>query len=384
MVSISGWISLLFLVMSTYLAARIPFLNRIFAGLKQQLRWHHWVALLSVAAMFYHLGQLFWNFSGHIYVLFDLKKTAFLSGWISFACIVLSLPFAFFRRRISYRRWRAIHFATAFALIAALVHTFLIFKQKHSGQWAIFLLIAGLATISLLLAIILPLCPFWGKNYLITKISEVRPNLFLLKLNPRENKLLLKFQYDPGHFIYLKFLNPDFSRIWHPFTIISKPQEPHLELLVKARGRDTDRLKTLLVEVPVRILGPFGTSFWKTDQTQLWISYGVGAAIFLAAIRSFPHSFQKKIRFICCESSEENIFFEEELNQCMQANSNFTWELYIGSGQQFISEFKNRPLDRLSFEKFRICGHPGFQNSIKSMLISHGIPRLKIHLEGLL
>lgn len=192
--------------------------------------------------------------------------------------------------------------------------------------------------ISLLLAVILPAFPFWGRKYLITKFSEIRPNLFLVQLQPNEYEVSQDFHYDPGHFIYLKFFTRDFSRIWHPFTIISRPSESYIELFIKARGRDTNHLRTISVPTPVRLLAPFGTSFWKLDQAQLWIAYGVGAAIFLAAVRSFPLSFRKSIHFICCDSSEKNVFFSEELNRLMKMSPQFTWELYIGSGQEFIAE----------------------------------------------
>lgn len=385
MVRISGWIALILFVTSFYLAARVPVLNRIFDGLKRQLYWHHWVALLSVIAMLYHLGRLIWHFTGHLQLLFDWKDISLLSGWISFVGIVLlATPLAFFRTQIPYRRWRIIHLVTSLCLITALLHTLLIFKPQYYGEWAMFILVTALAIFSLLLAVIFPASPFWGRQYLVTQLTEARPNLFLLQLKPHEQEVSRHFNYGPGHFIYLKFITSGFSRTWHPFTIISRPSESYIELFIKARGRDTGRLKTMSLPTPVRILAPFGTLFWKLDQPQLWIAYGVGAAIFLAAVRSFPPSFRAKIHFICCDSSAANIFFSDELNRRMQMSPHFTWELYIGSGQQFVVEFKHRLFDNQRFEKVHICGHPGFQNSLKAMLISRGIRRKNIQLEGLL
>lgn len=385
MARLSAWIALIFFVISFYLAIRVPVLNRIFDGLKPQLRWHHWVALLSVIAILCHLGQLLWNFTGRFQLLFDWKDVALLSGWITFVGVVLlSTPLAFFRVQIPYRRWRVIHLMTSLCLLTALLHTLLILEPKYYGEWTIFILVTVLAMISLLLAVILPAFPFWGRKYLITKFSEIRPNLFLVQLQRNEYEVSQDFHYDPGQFIYLKFITRGFSQIWHPFTIISRPSESYIELFIKARGRDTNHLRTISVPAPIRVLAPFGTSFWKLDQAQLWIAYGVGAAIFLAAVRSFPPSFRKNIHFICCDSSETNVFFSEELNRLMQTSPQFTWELYIGSGQQFIAEFKHKPFSNRSFEHVRICGHPGFQKSLKMMLIYRGIQRRNIQLEGLL
>ncbi|MHB1221049.1 MAG: hypothetical protein ACYC0J_03555, partial [Gammaproteobacteria bacterium] len=164
----------------------------------------------------------------------------------------------------------------------------------------------------------------------------------------------------------------------------SKPSDPYIEHFIKARGRDTNRLDDILLPSPVQILAPFGTLFWKLDENQLWIAYGVGAAIFLAAIRSFPPSFRKKIHFICCDSSANNMFFGDELDDCMRSNANFSWEPYIGTGIQFIAEFSSKSFDIRSIDKVRICGHPLFQKNLKAMLVSRGIQSQDINLEGLL
>lgn len=384
MTRFSGYIALLFFMMSFYLASRIPILNRIFDGLQRQLRWHHWIAVVSVTAMLCHLGQLLWSYGEHFELLLNWSDFSLLSGWITFAGVIVTIPFAFYRVQIPYRRWRVIHLVTSLCLISVLLHTLLLLEPDKLREWVIFLLLAVLGIIALLLAVILPGFSFWGRKYQIIELYEPCPKLFLLKLQPYQDEVLPHFYYSSGHFLYLKFLSPDFSRIWHPFTIISKPCEPFIELFIKARGRDTKQLKSICLPAPIRILAPFGTPFWKLDQAQLWIAYGVGAAIFLAAIRSFQTSFRKKIHFICCDSSATKIFFSDELDDCMQQNLNFTWESYIGSGQQFIAEFSNKLLDIKSFEKVRICGHPGFQNNLKSMLISHGIRSSHIQLEGLL
>lgn len=384
MTQLSGWFSLAFLIASFYLASRVPILNKLFGGLKRQLRWHHLVALISIGAMLWHLGLLIWRYRGHLSFLFEWSDMMLLSGWISLTGIILALPFAFFRTQISYRKWRVTHLLTCVSLISALLHTFLLFEPKDSVEWIIFLFIMLLGSMSILSAVILPASPFWGKKYQITKISEPRTNLFLIQLKPGDQGIERSVHYTPGQFIYLKFVSFGFSRIWHPFTIISRPTEPHIELFIKARGRDTDRLNTISLATPVRILAPFGTSFWKKDQAQLWISYGIGAAIFLAAIRSFPLSQQKKIHFICCDISEKNIFFSDELNSLMEEISHFTWKPYIGTGQQFVIEFHNMLFDNQIFEQVRICGHPGFQNSLKSVLISRGVKSQNIELEGLL
>lgn len=382
---LSGWLALILFVASFYLSIRLPLLNRIFNGLKNQLYLHHLIALLSVTLMFIHLAQVVWNFRYHFELLFDWRDVAMLSGWITLIGIVLAMTFAFYRVQIPYRRWRFIHLLVFVCLITALIHTFLLFEPSSYSEWIIFALVVSLGITALLLAIILPSFSFWGKQYLIRSITEIRPKLFLLQLEPCFNQEVSPhFKFDPGHFIYLKFSHHDFSYIWHPFTIVSKPSDPYIELFIKARGRDTNRLDAILLPAPVRILAPFGTSFWKVDVNQLWIAYGVGVAIFLAAIRSFPSSFRKKIHFICCDSSEKNMFFKDELNDSMRRNANFTWEPFIGTGIQFISEFSSKSFDIKNIDKIRICGHPLFQKNLKALLVSRGIQSQDINLEGLL
>lgn len=386
--SLSGWLALILLLAPFYLSIRLPLLNRIFNGLKRQLHCHHLIALLSVIFIFFHLAQVVWSFRHHFDSLFNWRDIALLSGWITLVGVLLVMSFAFYRVQISYRRWRYIHLLTFICLITALIHTFLLFEPSSYNEWIIFALVVSMGAIALLLAVILPSFSFWGKKYLISKITEIRPKLFLLQLQPHpysnKQESSPHFQFEPGHFIYLKFFYPGFSYTWHPFTIVSRPSDPYIELFIKARGRDTDQLGAILLPAPVRILAPFGTSFWKRDESQLWIAYGVGAAIFLAAIRSFPPSLHNKVHFICCDSSAQNMFFREEFDECMRSNSNFTWESYIGTGIQFIAEFSTKSFDLSNINKVRICGHPLFQKNLKALLVSRGIQSQSINLEGLL
>lgn len=384
MTSVSGWTALILFIASFYLALRLPFINWIFDGLKFQLRWHHWVALSSVTFMFLHLVQVLWLFKGHLKLIIDWSDIGLLSGWLTLAGIVLTLPFAFYPVYIPYRQWRLIHLITAICLVTAIIHTLFLFEPNTVSEWTTIGLVVVLAMIALLFAIVLPAFSFWGEKYIITSVTEIRPKFFLLQLQSHnKNETSQHFHFHPGHFIYLKFSFSPFYGIWHPFTIISKPSAPLIELFIKARGKDTEKLSTISLPTPVRILAPFGTAFWKSDQYQLWIAYGVGVAIFLAAIRSFPSSYKKKIHFICCDTSVDKLFFSKEFNDCMQKHPNFTWETYIGSGIQFIEDFKNKAIDE-NVNKIRICGHPLFQKNVKAEFISRGFQSKNIELEGLL
>ncbi|MBN9288693.1 MAG: hypothetical protein BGO43_08750 [Gammaproteobacteria bacterium 39-13] len=383
MTRLSGYIALILFITSFYLSARIPIINKFFDGLKRQLCWHHWIAIISVIAMTCHFIQLFWRYINHINLLFRWNDIAILTGWITLIGIILITIFALFRRLIPYRQWRGIHLTSAACLVTALIHTFIFLEPNKLEEWLMYLSLTIFSATALLLSIVLPGFSNWGKKYLIKKIYEIRPKLFLLQLYPTD-LASRHFKFEPGHFVYLKFLSKNFSRIWHPFTIISRPSANYIELFIKDRGKDTQLLNTISLPSPVRILAPFGTAFWKMNQSQLWIAYGIGSAIFLAAIRSFPNAFSEKIHFICCDSSESNFFFKGELNRCMKQNPNFTWEFYIGSGQQFVDNFNHKPFDNMQFKLIRICGHPGFQNNLKSALKAKGVRSTNINLEGLL
>ena len=131
------------------------------------------------------------------------------------------------------------------------------------------------------------------------------------------------------------------------------------------------------------VSAPFGIPFWQDDANQVWISYGVGSAVFISAIRSFPTNYSSKVHYICCDRLESNIFFKNELVELAENNANFTWEEYIGSGQEFVANFARNNLLIKNYQLFRICGHPGFQNSLRGKLINNGVKSKFIHLEGL-
>ncbi|MFW7379302.1 MAG: ferric reductase-like transmembrane domain-containing protein [Oligoflexus sp.] len=379
MTSFSGWIALSLMILAFYFAIRSPFLNRLFGELKLQLQWHHYVGFACTAATLWHVGQLLWDFREAWHLLWlDLSV---ITGWISFIGLTLVIIFSFFRTAISYRLWRKIHLISSASLVAALIHTYLIYEPAAQREWLIFLGFVALGFIAFVFTAILPRFRFWGKAYLISQHQELRPGYFLTSLQVQNLKQSISIE--SGQFIYLRFLDKRFTRIWHPFTIVSTNPQHDIGLLIKARGQDTNQLADLRLPTHVKVWGPFGSRFWKHDDNQLWISYGVGVAIFLGAIRSYPENFQKKVHFICCDGSEDKVFFRDELEKCGQAHPGFSWEVFIGSGYEFIQAFDKRSLSSKNDLLVRICGHPGFQNSVKMKLIAKGIPRSKIHLEGL-
>ena len=380
MTIVSGWLALLLFILSFYAAARLPLFNRVASGLKKQLKWHHGVALLSLAAMFWHLGTILLAYIGQMNQLFDPWEFSLSTGWLALAGITLTVILAFLRPKLDYRPWRRLHLITPFCLLLALLHCYLLMEPTTTSEWLQYTGTASFALVALLLTVVLPNTRFWGRAYAIYQKSEPRPGLFLLQLKPQRPQKELRFE--AGHFIFLRFNTPGFSSLWHPFTIVSGPPYGDIQLFVKARGRDTNLLKDASLPSDVSVLGPFGEVFWQDSASQLWIAYGVGAAIFLAAIRSFPA--KDRIHFICCDISLEQIFFSNELDLYQARYPSFSWEAFIGSGQDFVTKFPSQNLKLHEFSNFRICGHPGFQKSVKSKIMAQGIAPQRIRLEGLL
>jgi len=286
---LTGWIGILLLAIGFCTPARSPLFSAKVGGYRLQLKMHHWLGVAAVVSMILHLGLLLWDYAPSPGQLFELSESGISTGWVALICALAVTAVAFSFRSAPYRRWRRIHLIVILGFIAGILHSFLILEPRSLAEWCLLATPALIGVFGIAWTLWIPRSPFFGTRYAIVRQTTLRSDLFLQLLKPSSNAKALGFE--AGQLIFLRYSAPQFSRMWHPFTVIGFSNSGEIELLIKARGRDTNLLREAELPSPVSINGPFGVRFWRSDEPQIWIAYGVGIAIFLAAARTIPECF---------------------------------------------------------------------------------------------
>gem|GEM_PF-4254885 len=377
----TGWMALSLFALGFCTPVRSPKVNALIGGYRLQLQIHHWMGVASIAFMFLHLGVLAVDYSSSPGELFEWGDLAVLSGWIAIICSTIVAGVAFKFRTTPYRKWRRIHLVLIAGFLTGILHAFLLFEPRTILEWGAVVVTALIGGAGIAWGLWLPQLPAFGVPYVISSQNSLGPDLFSQSLIPADPHRVLQFK--AGEFVFLRYCDPLFTRMWHPFTVVRFSESGAFELLVKARGRDTDLLNKVSLPCHVRINGPFGEKFWVSDVPQIWIAYGVGIAIFLAAARTIPEQYQSMVRLVYCEKNEGRIVFAEEIDEISAAKKQFTWTQSFGEGPDVVKRLRNEfPIWSRSFQLFRVCGHPGFQNSVRKGLLAAGVARDAIVLEG--
>jgi predicted ferric reductase len=378
---ISGWLSVTLLAIGFWTSLKTPGLNRIAGGLRKQLHFHHWLGLAGIAAIVGHLILVCWEAAPNLLTLFDITDVAMTTGWAAFLATAIAGADAFRFRSAPYRRWRYVHLILILSFTSGFLHTVVIWEPRTAAEWLPIAAVGLTGLTGIVVSVILPHTQYLGFSGAISQQKNLRSDLFLQSVSFDATSKIDDFR--PGHFIYVQYQDRIFTRLWHPYTIVGFRPNRAVELLIKARGRDTNLLQKIHTPCPIRVRGPFGTPFWGEQKDQLWIAYGVGLAIFLCASRTIPAEFERKIHLIYCDKAADKLVFANEFNALQLAKSNFSWEAALGEGAEVLTGFAGKVSQWVdSYGIFRVCGHPGFQNAVKEMLIDSGIPPKFITLEG--
>ncbi|MBP9707749.1 MAG: ferric reductase-like transmembrane domain-containing protein [Oligoflexales bacterium] len=379
---LAGWIAILLLAISFCSAIKSPRLNKIFRGYRKQLKFHHLLGVTAVLFMIGHLIALLLDYASSISQLFDPFDVSIWTGWIALMSTVILVLIAFRFRSSPYRRWRHIHLLLIPSFLTAVIHSYIILEPRTILEWFMIVSVTLIGMLGIAWTMWISQRTSFGTSYTIVKHTELRPDLFLQTLQAKSTDAAIEIE--AGQYVYLSYSASQFSRMWHPFTVIGFSDSGELELLIKARGRDTNLLPNILLPSPVSIHGPFGSKFWQTNESQLWLAYGVGIAIFIAAARTVPENYNSKIHLTYCEKSFDRIILRNEFDLLVKKNCQFSWEQSYGEGKEVLRDLEKR-VEHWSkeYKLIRICGHPGFQDSAKKLFRSAGVPSHSIILEGL-
>lgn len=330
---------------------------------------HTMFTTIFVAASLGHTGAYFFAFDGSVSVSHQQaalalgkpaleespgRRTAtwamLLDSWVGAsgvalfalvvaAAVLLAASHLHFRRQVR----RLAHMAFDACLVGALFHS----SQGNSHLWAYVLLPACIYCVDQLLQ-----GRVSGQSVPVLSAKCVGNDAVQLNVTRSQG-----VEFQSGAFVQIKL--PDAgSSTWHPFTIMSAPQEHHLCLVLKRRGEWTGRVLSAVQAMQARgrpgadafpkgvhIRGPYlpQTAAWPRARHVLLVGEGIGIVPMLATARDYalrlqaaaagtPHrQFHTASMHVCwlADSEAELRWLQEQLPDTHASGGRLTVDIFI-------------------------------------------------------
>lgn len=389
---LTGVLGLACMLLSAALSARVPGFDQPFGGLTRLWHTHH---LLGAAALFMlMLHPLLLAFAaqsvgaglGFATLFPPLSDIASWSGWVALLLMMIFLAptFSFFGPP-HYERWKRVHDIAPFAVILALVHTFLFTRTMPANLdyvvWTVFALLAVGAV----------LWRFVGSRrigrlpYTVAGIERPANNVVELTLEPKKRPL----RYQAGNFVYMTPFDRELAAGCgeeHPYTLSSSPRESNLRIAIKDLGDASRALQSIQPGSRVTVEGPYGRFFKTPDEVatpELWICGGIGVTPFLARMRHLRKLEQGgDIRFLYCVQDEARALYLDELQTLADAIPGFRLIPHYFYREGPISQsFMRENCGDIERREVYICGPQPLSRLAQSHLRALGVGRANIHTE---
>jgi predicted ferric reductase len=306
---------------SLALATLLAPIERAFGGLDRVAVWHRHAAVAGVLLLIPHVALVssspdrYATSLGHALGDIALVGLLVLTLWaLAPSLRAARWPGPIQRMaRASYERWLTGHRLTGVFVIVAVVHGAIVDPVlRHSLLLRVAFLIVGAAGAiaylyrELLARYVVPIY-----DYTVADVRRPTKTTLEVTLTPVRKRLT----FTPGQFVFLALGG---SGGWqrHPFSVSSRPSDPHLELTIKAAGDYTrDLYDQLRPGIPAKLAGPFGGfDYRQGGHDQIWIAGGIGVTPFLSWIRSIDGQFDRQVDFFYSVAHAEDAVDLDEIH----------------------------------------------------------------------
>lgn len=231
-------------------------------------------------------------------------------------------------------------------------------------------------------------------KYVLQSSSQQNPSVFGLEFEPQTGTLM---PYEPGQYVFVRFLESDLPKESHPFSISSAPESHSstLQVMIKNSGDYTSQINKLKIGDIATLDGPYGNfmdSDTATADTPLvMLAGGIGITPIISALRSqIEKQPSRRMILVWGLTSQNDLLLLDELQQMKQKNDNFSYHIIFSRepvdsfdhGRISEEYLQNIGVDALYPEAdFFICGPAPMMSSMKKILTDNQVPQIKIHIE---
>lgn len=302
---------------------------------------------------------------------------------------VIWITSALFRRNISYRWWKRIHFISYLVFPLVYMHSLNVGTTLLSTNLRYFWYLLGAIYPIIVAVSILHHLGFFKRKGTIIKKEHLNTevNRFTIELERPINVF-------PGQFIYIQLSRGGES---HPFTVSHIVSGTQIMISPKKEGKFTKMLDTIVTPKKVFVDGPYGVftaPAFEVDAPIVFLAGGIGITPFIETSKRVA---QDKVLFYS-EQTYTNAPFREELLRIYEAKSSQQKgtkdadivfaitkekcdEKHCEEGRIDEKMLRKYLKKSLGGYQYYICGPKGFIKAMKQLLKSQGVRRQQIQTE---
>jgi predicted ferric reductase len=389
---ILGAEAVLMFSMALVLVTLIPAIESIFNGMDRVALWHKYLAVAGVVLMLAHpvlaAAEPLPGLTSLTILGTGLGSLAQL-GLLVLAVWALAPSLSRMRwgaplkalARKSYSKWLTAHRLMGLFVIAAVAHGALVDPalEESTTLRVVYLAIGGVGIAAYLYRELLARHVIHVYDYTVSQATQLNDTTLNVRLAPTGDPLT----YRPGQFLVVAF-GGTFGWERHPFTIDSSPEDPYLELTIKASGDYTSTLYAGMTPgVPAKVVGPFGRfDYRQGGDQQVWIAGGVGVTPFLSWIRSLDDGFHRTVEFWYSVEHESDALFHDEIQAAAAKHPTFHPHLAVTSRDGYLTAQQAAgDLEVGTTTSVFMCGPPPMTKALQQGFESLGVPKDQVRFE---
>lgn len=361
------------------LASRHPLVEKYIAPLDELYSYHRWLGTVGGSLIIIHLLTLIIralpNTKLAMSYFIPSGNPAYTMGILAFYSFILLVVISLYRY-LSYNVWKILHVIFGLGIVANLLHILKIGSDLAESEalnlWMIFITLNAIS--------------FWIYRRLVYTVNYCKYEIVDVKKESAVARIIMKpveekLMYDPGQFAFFKFVSKEVRRESHPFSIISLPEDPNLEIGVKDLGDNTRKFGKLKAGDVVKVYGPhggFGRQYGKGKQPVL-IGAGIGIAPLLPLLKTGDAD---PIVFYCTNSVDEAVYHRDILALAEKDKSIDYSHFCTGDqGHLSVESMKKRFGDDLTKYEYYLCGPSEMIKQISEKLVESGVSKRDVHSE---
>jgi predicted ferric reductase len=378
-----GLVGTLLFAISLILSVRTKWMDRLFKGLNNLYKIHHYLGQIAFCLLLVHPLFLIPKYAGNManaakFLLPDPSHIATNPGIFSLFMMILLLVLTLYLRP-KYNIWKWTHKFLGLAFFLASLHVYLIVSDT-SRFWPLklyMLTFIGLGLVSFVGYSLLGRFLIKKYAYQVVKVTEIAADTWEIQMSPVASSIKFK----PGQFVFVSFKDKNIGNESHPFSISSGVNDRDLSITVKNLGDYTAKLSQLKSGTPVIIEGAYGALAANIDDTkkQIWIAGGIGITPFISLAKSRTASAKIPVEIYYCFRSKEQA---AHLKYLQSLPSSFTLIPFCAKDQGRLSaEIIKETSGPLENTEIIICAPPAMIQSLRRGLKNLNINNQNIHSE---
>lgn len=273
-------ISMVSMSLAIVISCRPKLLDKVLGGIDRAYVWHKWLGIFGLLGALFHwllVPGPAGNSTNIVFTEFGEE----VGQWAVYGLLVIGG--ASLIRVLPYRIWFYTHKLMAPIFLISVYHTFFsdVPFELFSHTGFALVLVSLIGVVGVVYRVFLMTHSY--KEYRVESVHRLG-DAILLKLSP----IMKGIEYSEGQFAYLDF-RFDTVENFHPYTIVSNPNQHHLSFIIRSLGKHTSELQDkVLIGQVVTVDGGYGQLTAKRDvhKPQVWIAGGIGITPFIAWLSS--------------------------------------------------------------------------------------------------